>query len=146
MSRSKLVLWLVGIVAVVVVGLLWWKNETQGNVIKVGFIGPLTGNSANFGETYRNVVAMAVDEINASDGINGKKLEVIYEDGKCDGTDAVNAMNKLVNVDGVQAVLGGFCTGESVAIIPIANASKVALLSSGSTGADLDRREPIFLP
>jgi branched-chain amino acid transport system substrate-binding protein len=144
MPKSKATIWIIVLVVVIIVGLFWWKNNAQGNVVKVGFIGPLTGNGAVYGEPFRNVVALAVDEINTSGGVSGKKLQVIYEDGKCTGTDAANAMNKLVSVDGVQVVLGGFCTGESAAIAPIATANKVALLSPGSTGPTLTGISPYF--
>jgi branched-chain amino acid transport system substrate-binding protein len=146
MSKITKIIWLI-IAAVVVVGLVWWgvlKNNGSSNVIKIGFIGPLTGNSALFGETYRNVVALASDEINSTGGITGKHLEIIYEDGKCTGEGAAGAINKLVYVDKVQVVLGGFCSGESVSAVPIAAKNKVVLFSPGSTGPTLTGISPYF--
>ena len=111
---------------------------------KIGFILPLTGDAAAYGEPGRNIYALAIEEINKSGGVNGKQLEAIYEDGKCSGKDAANAMQKLANVDKVQIVIGGFCSGESLAAIPIAETAKVALFSPGSSSPDLTGKSPYF--
>lgn len=105
--------------------------------IKVGVIAPLSGDAAVYGEPKRNVVALAVAEINLAGGVEGRPLEVIYEDGQCTGTAAANAMQKLATVDGVDYVIGGFCSGESLAAVPIAEANGVFLLSGGSSSPDL---------
>lgn len=60
-----------------------------------------------------------------------------FEDGKCSGAGAASAMQKLVNVDKVQIVIGGFCSSESLAAVPIATQSKVFLFSPGSSSPDL---------
>jgi ABC-type branched-subunit amino acid transport system substrate-binding protein len=112
-------------------------NQTAGATYKVGVILPLTGDAASYGEPARNVYQMAVDEINASAGTNGNKLELVVEDGKCNGQDASNAMQKLVNVDKVQVVIGGFCSSESLAAEPIAESGKVAMISGGSSSPKL---------
>lgn len=118
--------------------------EADTSPIKVGLIAPLTGDAAVYGEPLANVVRLAVEEINAQNGVAGRPLEVIYEDGKCNGTDAANATQKLVNVDGVKAIIGGFCSSESLAAIPIVEQAKVALLSPGSSSPDLTGKSPFF--
>ncbi len=112
--------------------------------IKLGFIGPLTGDAAIYGEPARAIVEMAVAEINATGGVNGQPLQVIYEDGKCSGKDAASAMQKLVNADNVQAVIGGFCSSESLAAEPIATQNKVLLFSPGSSSPDLTGKSQFF--
>jgi|TARA_B100001964_G_C14173258_1_gene572553 branched-chain amino acid transport system substrate-binding protein len=77
--------------------------------IKIGFIGPLSGDAAVYGEPGRDVVALAVARVNAEGGVDGRMLELLVEDGQCNGKDATSAMQKLVNVDGVKFVIGGFC-------------------------------------
>jgi branched-chain amino acid transport system substrate-binding protein len=105
--------------------------------IKVGFISPLTGDAAVYGIPGQNAVMLAVDQINAAGGINGRLIEMVYEDGKCNGKDAATAMQKLVSVDNVKYVIGGFCSSESLAAAPIANDNKVVLLSIGSSSPEL---------
>ncbi len=112
-------------------------TEVAGDTYKIGVLLPLTGDAAAYGEIMRNAEQIAFDEINNAGGINGKKLEPIFEDGRCNGQDATNAMQKLVNVDHVQVVAGGFCSSESIAAAAIANTSKVLLLSGGSSSPKL---------
>jgi len=136
-STVKAIIWLAAVLIVLVAAYYFIGRPTEGEVIKVGFIGPLTGDAASYGEPERNVVQLAIEEINGAGGVKGKKLEVIYEDGKCNGKDAANAMQKLVSVDKVKVVLGGFCSSESLAAVPIAQENKVFLLSLGSSSPDL---------
>src|SRR5688572_9841004 len=75
------------------------SSTDSGDTIKVGFIGPLTGDAAVYGEPMKNAVAMAAEEINADGGGDGKKFEFVYEDTKCNGKDATNAMQKLIRTD-----------------------------------------------
>lgn len=96
--------------------------------IRVGWIGAITGPSAKYGA--HQAVQVAVDEINASGGINGKKLVLIAEDGKCESKLAVAAAQKLIKFDKVKYILGGHCTPETAPIAPIAERNKVVLLAA----------------
>lgn len=73
-------------------------------VVKIGYIGPLTGNAAAYGQDVKAGISQYFAE---NPTIDGNAVEVIYEDGKCNGQDAANAAQKLVNVDKVQVILGG---------------------------------------
>lgn len=107
-------------------------TKTDGP-ITLGFVAPLTGDAASLGLNAKAAVEVAVSEINAAGGVNGRQINVIYEDGKCTGTDANNAGNKLINVDKVPAIIGGLCSPETLAIAPLANDSKTVLLSACSS-------------
>ncbi len=109
------------------------QPTTTSDTIKVGFIGPLTGDSAAVGSDLLNGVKLAISEANAKGGINGKQVQLIAEDGKCAGADAANAAQKLVNVDHVAVIMGGQCSGETLAVAPIAEAGKVVIISSYSS-------------
>ena len=69
--------------------------------VKIGFLGPLTGGVAFLGLNSRAAVEIAVEEINRAGGINGRPLEIIFEDGKCNAKEATTAAQKLVNIDKV---------------------------------------------
>ena len=134
------------IAALVVLALVIWAiagGDDQADVvtpegpIKVGFIGPLTGDAAAYGEPFQKAVELAVSEINEAGGVLGQPLEFIYEDGACAGADAANAAQKLINVDGVQLILGGFCSSESLSAEPMATAAGVLMVSPGSSSPDL---------
>lgn len=135
------------IVVVLVVGYFVSKGPSEPvstGPIKIGFIAPLTGDAATYGEMARNLVQLVIKEINASGEVKNP-IEIIYEDGKCSGKDAINAMQKLVNVDKVKVVLGGFCSSESLAVVHIANENKVLLVSAGSSSPDLTAISKYFV-
>lgn len=113
------------------------QEPSDDDTVKIGGILPLTGDGAAYGEPMQKVAQIALDEINAAGGVNGKKLEIIWEDGKCNGNDASVAANKLINVDKVKAIYGGFCSSETLAVAPIAEAAKVVVLSPASSSPDI---------
>lgn len=122
------------IIAVVVIAVgYYFAVKNPGSIsagpIKIGFIGPLTGDAANIGQNSRAAVEIAVKEINEGGGINGRQLEVVYEDGQCTGKVASNAANKLINIDKVPVILGGACSGETSSFAGAAEQSKTVVLS-----------------
>lgn len=119
-------------------------NDANAGAYKVGVMLPMTGDAAAYGETARDVYLLAVEEINKEGGVNGKNIELVIEDSKCNGKDASNAAQKLINVDKVQVIIGGFCSGESIAAVPLAQAAKVALFSAGSSSPDLTNSSKFF--
>ncbi len=117
------------IIAVIVIGEIWYgvsRKPAEKGPIKIGFISALTGGAAAYGETEKNVVELALKEINDSGELN-RKLEAVYEDGKCDGKEAVTAAQKLINIDKVKIILGGGCSSETLGAAPLAEANKVIL-------------------
>src|SRR3989344_1757613 len=105
--------------------------------LKVGFIGPLTGDAAPYGVDMLNGTKMAVEEINTAGGVNGRMIELVVEDGRCTGADSASAAQKLVNVDKVIAIIGGGCSGETLAAAPIAEAASVVMISPLSSSPDV---------
>ncbi len=103
------------------------------NVIKIGFIGPLTGDYANYGIMMSNAAKIAIEEKNSNGGIDGKKIVLIAEDSEGKVEKANSAMEKLVSVDKVFALIGGVFSGESLAIAPRAEAEKILMCSPSAT-------------
>jgi len=101
--------------------------------VKIGFIGALTGTASSYGVPELNAAKLAIDEINTAGGINGRQIELIVEDGKCDGAASTTAATKLIEVDQVKFILGGHCSTETMSILPITEANKVFILA-GATG------------
>ena len=93
------------------------------------------------GETYGNVAVqakqMAADEINAAGGINGRMLELIVEDEKCNAQDSITAYRKLTDVDGVKIILGTSCSGAMLGAAPLAEEDGVILFSGLATNPDI---------
>lgn len=114
------------------------KDEQKSTEpITLGFIAPLSGDVAAYGRSEQHATQLAIDEINNHGGILGRELEVVYEDGKCDGKEAANAAQKLINIDKVKIILGGACSGETLAIAPITEENHIILYSAFSTSPDI---------
>ena len=113
--------------------------------LKLGFLGPLTGDVKTFGESTRNAFQMAVDENNA----NGGKITVSINDDKNDATEAVNAVNKMITQDGVKAIVGSVTSKCTIPAADTANSSKIPLVTPTATSplvtvADGKRKDYIF--
>ncbi len=97
--------------------------------IKIGGLFSVTGPPAFLGEPERNTAKMVVDSINKAGGIKGQKLELVVYDTAGDATKAVQMATKLIKDDHVVAIIGPSTTGESMAVIPVAERERVPLIS-----------------
>lgn len=108
-------------------------TTSSGDTIKVGVYGDLTGQTSSFGQSTKNGIQLAVDEINAAGGVNGKKIELVIEDDQGRPEQAKTVVSKLVNQDKVVAVLGEVASTNSLAAAPVAQEAKVPMISPSST-------------
>jgi branched-chain amino acid transport system substrate-binding protein len=111
--------------------------EEETGPLKIGYIGPLTGDAASYGSDTVNGARIAVDEINKEGGVNGHPVSLIAEDARCTGSDAASAAQKLINIDNVVAIIGGQCSGETLAAAPVAEAAEVPMISPVSSSPDV---------
>ena len=89
------------------------SNNSPSSPISVGITGPFSGPYADPGSAIRNAGQLAIDDINASGGINGRKLQAVPEDDACDAQTGVQAAQKLLN-ESIVAIVGGYCSGASI--------------------------------
>ncbi len=108
-------------------------SGASSDPITIGFVGPLTGDAAEYNMPIKNAVFLAVKDLQAQ----GKNVQVIYEDGGCSGDMAARAMNKLIAIDKVRAVIGGACNGETLAMAPVAEREHVVLFSPAASSPDV---------
>lgn len=101
--------------------------------IKIGLIAPLTGPIATFGQSVEKGVRMAVDEINAKGGVLGMKIELFVEDNQAKAEESANIARKFIEQNKVVAILGPVISSNTLAAAPIAQQSKVPLLSPTAT-------------
>ena len=99
-----------------------------GDTIKIGVITALTGSQAAFGQAHKNGYAIALDEINAKGGINGKKVELDFYDDQSRPDQAVQGVNKLVDQDHVPIILGSYSSESTRAIVPVVTAKQIPLI------------------
>ena len=97
--------------------------------IKIGALFAVTGPAAFLGEPEKNTLELLVKEVNAKGGIKGAKIELFIYDTGGDVTKAVQLTNKLIKNDHVVAIIGPSTTGETMAIIPIAEKEQIPLIS-----------------
>lgn len=100
--------------------------------IKMGILCPLTGVISAYGQEQKNAVEMAVEEINAAGGILGKQIVTQLEDDEKKPELAASMTQKLIN-DGVDVIIGGMSSSETMAGGPIANDKEVLMISPWST-------------
>ena len=103
------------------------------STIKIGFFGDLSGPTFNFGESAKNGILMAADEINQAGGINGRKIDVVIEDDRGSPERAAVLASKLIDADKVVAIIAGGTSGNSRAAAPKAQAARIPLISPSST-------------
>ena len=99
------------------------------DTIKIGALFAVTGPPSFLGEPERNAAQMVVDEINRSGGVKGHRLELIVYDTGGDATKAVQLATRLIKNDRVVAIIGPSTTGESMAVLPLAERARVPLIS-----------------
>ena len=121
------------IVIVVILVIIGVSNKKDDGVIKIGFIGPLTGGAASYGELYKAGVQFAYDDLLKNGEKEGKKFQIVYEDGACDSKTAVSAAQKLISVEKVDAIIGGLCGSETMAMIEVVNQNKIPVITAGSS-------------
>lgn len=101
--------------------------------IKVGAVFILSGASSGYGISQRAGVELAVADVNAAGGINGRPLEVIFEDSQGSNDEAITAVRKVIDRDEVAAVIGPTLSSEMFAAGPVANESGVPILGVSTT-------------
>ncbi len=102
-----------------VAGLAGCGNDTATNdgekMLVVGGIGPVTGAAATYGQAVKNGAELAVKEINEAGGVNGMKLQFLFEDDEHDAEKSVNAYNTLKD-KGMQILMGTVTSTPCVAV------------------------------
>jgi branched-chain amino acid transport system substrate-binding protein len=97
--------------------------------IKIGALFSVTGPASFLGEPEKNTLELLVKEANAKGGIKGSKIELVIYDTGGDVTKAVQLANKLIKNDHVAAIVGPSTTGETMAVIPVAEKEQIPLIS-----------------
>ena len=101
--------------------------------VKVGVLLPLTGEQAKFGEIEKRSFEMAAEEINAKGGVNGKKIELLFEDDTGKPDVGRSATEKLISQEKVPIITGGYSSSVTAASTAVAQQFKVPfLVSTGS--------------
>jgi len=101
--------------------------------ILIGEYGSLTGGIATFGISTKNGSELAFQEINAKGGVLGKQIKLLVEDDQSKPEEAGTVVTKLINQNGVSAVLGHVASSHSLAAAPICQSNQIPMISPSST-------------
>ncbi len=113
------------------------SGEGGADTIKIGFIGPLTGDNANYGIRCSNAARLAIGEINAAGGINGMQLELIAEDSQGAVDRAISSYEKLAYNDEVVAIIGPVFTSPALAVAQRCNEDGIVMVTPSATHRDV---------
>ncbi len=121
---------LFSVIAVVVGGLLFFCPVLlAADSLKVGGVFSITGPASFLGDPEKKSMEMVVDAINSAGGIDGRMLEAVIYDTEGDPQRAVNAVSKLINRDGVIAIIGPSLTPTTLAVKNLVESAKIPLIS-----------------
>jgi len=113
-------------------------SVTAGEVL-VGSITPLTGRLAVYGHGFQQAMLVAVDEVNASGGIKGDTLTIVFEDNHSTSKGSVSAMRQLTAIDRLPLIFGPAASSNFLAVCPMAQENKTILLGAESAAAAITK-------
>lgn len=118
--------------------------KASGDSITIGTVTTNSGTAAAYGEAEVKGFELAVSEINAKGGINGKKVKLESMDDKGDATEASNAYNKLAGDNNVLAVAGPTISATTAAVAPLADQSKLVTIAPAATSDSIETGNFLF--
>lgn len=120
------------------------STKASGDSITIGTVTTNSGTAAAYGEAEVKGFELAVSEINAKGGINGKKVKLESMDDKGDATEASNAYNKLAGDNNVLAVAGPTISATTAAVAPLADQSKLVTIAPAATSDSIETGNYLF--
>jgi branched-chain amino acid transport system substrate-binding protein len=115
------------------------KSSLKPETIKIGVMAPLTGGNAEYGKSEDVATKMAIEEINAAGGINGRLLVRDLVDDKSDPTEAANLARRFVQDKDIMVVIGSFNSACSMAAAPIYEADGLVQLSPSASNPNFPK-------
>ena len=106
-------------------------SESSSNVsepIKFGVITSLTGSNTAFGQAHKAGYTIAVNEVNSTGGVHGRKIQLVYFDDQSKPDRAMQGVSKLVDEDHVALLLGAYSSESTRAMVPLVTAKQVPLI------------------
>lgn len=113
-------------------------KEAAPSSVKIGFIGPMTGDYGNYGDLISKGIMVAVEEKNAEGGIAGKvKIDLIIEDSEGDPQKGLAGIEKLSSSDRIVALIGPVFTGVAFAVGQRVQEEGILMVTPSGTHKDI---------
>lgn len=128
-----------GIVALVLLtatGMVFAGGQREAGEIRIGVVGPHSGDLASFGLPTVNAAQLVVDQVNADGGVLGRQIRLIIEDDQCAPDIAANTAARMVG-ERVVAVIGHICSGAANAAMEIYTGENIVSVSPSATNPAL---------
>ncbi|HEX2390169.1 MAG TPA: ABC transporter substrate-binding protein [Casimicrobiaceae bacterium] len=127
-------------VAAVAIGFAISGPLAAADVIKIGLVTALSGQSAKAGEAITRGLTIAIDEINAKGGVlGGRKFELVRRDDEANPAKGQTAARELLFKEKVAVLFGGLDSPVALAIVPIVNQEKVPFMDPWAAGTPITR-------
>ena len=127
-------------VAVLLFTVVLCGGALAADTVKVGVLLPLTGSQAKFGEIEKRSYEMAAEEINAKGGVNGKKIELLFEDDTGKPDVGRSGVEKLISREKVPVITGGYSSSVTAAAAPVAQQFKVPFVICTGSADDITEK------
>lgn len=141
MNKTTKTILLIIIVVIVIVG-IWYgvsKKSVEKKSIKVGVLTSLSGDYVSLFRGIERGANLATEDLK-KELDNKVDMKLFIEDTKsCDAQEAVTAVNKLVNIEKVDVIIGGTCSNTTLAVAPIVNQTKTIMISPASSAPSISR-------
>lgn len=139
-ARRNLLKSAVGAIAGALVSTVAIGTASAADTVKLGLVAALSGPSAQSGEAITRGLTIAMEEINAAGGIlGGRMIELVRRDDESSPPKGVIAARELIFKEKVAAFFGGIDSPVSLAIVPLANKSKVPFMGSWAAATPITR-------
>ncbi len=123
-------------------------GAAQAEALRIGALMPMTGDLQAYGESSRNGVALAIEEINAAGGVMGQSVVLEVSDTQTEPQAGVDAAQRLVSVQGVSAIVGALSSGVTIPVASsVSSVEGIPQISNASTSpvmTDLDDNDFLF--
>jgi len=116
------------------------NTASTSKEITIGLTAPLTGDNAEYGQSFKNAIELALEKANTNGGVNGKKITLVANDSKADPKEAANIAQKFVSDSKVIGVIGDFTSTAALAGAPIYQKGGLVQLSPTSSHPDFTKQ------
>jgi branched-chain amino acid transport system substrate-binding protein len=122
-----------------VAGTTQTTKASVGKVFKVGMFNPLSGDNTEVGTGVLKGAQLAIKQINAGGGLLGSQVELVYYDDSGKTDQSVNVVERLIEQDKVNAIIGSTLSGSDLAVGHLIEAAKIPLLGPGTATSWLEQ-------
>ena len=111
--------------------------------ILIGASTPLTGSVAHYGQHARWGAGLAIEEANAKGGVNGRKIEIDFQDNRCNPAEAVKSVTQMLASKKYAAIFDGLCSSAALAIMPLAERANVPFIVANASATSIAEKSGI---